>query len=67
MDNTFVIENYSEEEVTFDLMVILKQLKTLIRSIILTTLLIALLAGVITVFVIPKKYESTVRLYLKPD
>ncbi|WP_173553518.1 YveK family protein [Sharpea azabuensis] len=67
MDNTFVIENNSEEEVTIDLMEILKQLKTHIRSIILTTLLIALLAGVITVFVIPKKYESTVRLYLKPD
>lgn len=67
MDNTFVIENNSEEEVTIDLMEILKQLKTHIRSIILTTLLIALLAGIITVFVIPKKYESTVRLYLKPD
>ncbi|HCG96968.1 MAG TPA: hypothetical protein DEV89_02665 [Erysipelotrichaceae bacterium] len=67
MDNTFVIENNSEEEVIIDLMEILKQLKTHIRSIILTTLLIALLAGVITVFVIPKKYESTVRLYLKPD
>lgn len=67
MDNNFVIENNSEEEVTIDLMEILKQLKTHIRSIILTTLLIALLAGVITVFVIPKKYESTVRLYLKPD
>ena len=67
MDNNFVIENNNEEEVTIDLMEILKQLKTHIRSIILTTLLIALLAGVITVFVIPKKYESTVRLYLKPD
>lgn len=67
MDNNFVIENNNEEEVTIDLMEILKQLKTHIRSIILTTLLIALLAGIITVFVIPKKYESTVRLYLKPD
>lgn len=67
MDNNFVIENNNEEEVTIDLMEILKQLKSHIRSIILTTLLIALLAGVITVFVIPKKYESTVRLYLKPD
>ncbi|MDD6513670.1 YveK family protein [Sharpea azabuensis] len=67
MDNTFVIENNSEEEVTINLMEIFKQLKAHIRSIILTTLLIALLAGVLTVIFIPKKYESTVRLYLKPD
>lgn len=66
MDNTFVIETNKEEDI-IDLMEIFKQLKTHIRSIILTTLLIALLAGIITVFVIPKKYESTVRLYLKPD
>lgn len=67
MDNTFVTETNNEEEVTIDLMEVFKQLKTHIRSIILTTLLIALLAGIITVFVIPKKYESTVRLYLKPE
>ena len=67
MDNTFVTETNKEEEVTIDLMEIFKQLKTHIRSIILTTLLVALLVGVVTVFFIPKKYESTVRLYLKPD
>ena len=67
MDNTFVTETNKEEEVTIDLMEIFKQLKTHIRTIILTTLLVALLVGVVTVFFIPKKYESTVRLYLKPD
>ena len=67
MYNTFVTETNNEEEVTIDLMEIFKQLKTHIRSIILTTLLVALLVGVVTVFFIPKKYESTVRLYLKPD
>lgn len=67
MYNTFVTETNKEEEVTIDLMEIFKQLKTHIRSIILTTLLVALLVGVVTVFFIPKKYESTVRLYLKPD
>lgn len=67
MDNTFVTETNKEEEVTIDLMEIFKQLKTHIRSIVLTTLLVALLVGVVTVFFIPKKYESTVRLYLKPD
>ena len=67
MDNTFVTETNNEEEDTIDLMEIFKQLKTHIRSIILTTLLVALLVGVVTVFFIPKKYESTVRLYLKPD
>ena len=66
MYNTFVTET-NKEEVTIDLMEIFKQLKTHIRSIILTTLLVALLVGVVTVFFIPKKYESTVRLYLKPD
>jgi len=67
MDNTFVTETSNEEEVTIDLMEVFKQLKTHIRTIILTTLLVALLVGVVTVFFIPKKYESTVRLYLKPD
>ena len=67
MDNTFVTETNKEEETTIDLMEVFKQLKTHIRPIILTTLLIALVAGVVTVFFIPKKYESTVRLYLKPD
>ena len=67
MDNTFVTETNNEEETTIDLMEVFKQLKTHIRSIILTTLLVALLVGVVTVFFIPKKYESTVRLYLKPD
>ena len=67
MDNTFLTETNNEEEDTIDLMEIFKQLKTHIRSIVLTTLLVALLVGVVTVFFIPKKYESTVRLYLKPD
>ena len=67
MYNTFVTETSNEEEVTIDLMEVFKQLKTHIRTIILTTLLVALLVGVVTVFFIPKKYESTVRLYLKPD
>lgn len=67
MDNNFVIKNNNEEEVTIDLMEIFKRLKTHIRSIVLTTLLVALVAGVVTVFFIPKKYESTVRLYLKPE
>ena len=67
MDNTFLTETNNEEEDTIDLMEIFKQLKTHIRSIVLTTLLVALVAGVVTVFFIPKKYESTVRLYLKPD
>lgn len=66
MDNTFVTET-NNEEATIDLMEVFKQLKAHIRSIILTTLLFALLLGIVTVFFIPKKYESTVRLYLKPD
>ena len=46
MDNTFLTETNNEEEDTIDLMEIFKQLKTHIRSIVLTTLLVALVAGV---------------------
>lgn len=67
MNNSIINEKTDNETDTIDLLELLKSLKTHIRSIILTTLLVALLAGVVTVFFIPKKYESTVRLYLKPD
>lgn len=67
MNNSIINEKTDNEADTIDLLELLKSLKAHIRGIILTTLLVALLAGVVTVFFIPKKYESTVRLYLKPD
>ncbi|MDY5279482.1 Wzz/FepE/Etk N-terminal domain-containing protein [Sharpea porci] len=67
MNNSIINEKTDNETDTIDLLELLKSLKIHIRSIILTTLLVALLVGVVTVFFIPKKYESTVRLYLKPD
>lgn len=67
MNNSIINEKTDNENDTIDLLELLKSLKAYIRGIILTTLLVALLAGVVTVFFIPKKYESTVRLYLKPE
>lgn len=67
MNNSIINEKTDNDADTIDLLELLKSLKAHIRGIILTTLLVALLTGVVTVFFIPKKYESTVRLYLKPD
>lgn len=67
MNNSIINEKTDNENDTIDILELLKSLKAHIRGIILTTLLAALFAGVVTVFFIPKNYESTVRLYLKPD
>lgn len=55
------------EEVEIDLSALLKLLKKNIKMIILTTILCAIIAFLITNFFMTKKYASQARIYLKPN
>ena len=57
----------NEEEIEINLGELFQLLKKNIKSIIISILFCTMLLGIITVFVINKKYESTSRLFLKPD
>lgn len=59
--------NQNDEEIEINLGELFQLLKKNIKMIILSMLVGTLLLGVLTVFVINKKYESTSRLFLKPD
>lgn len=57
----------SEDEIEINLGELFQVLKKNIKLIIISILLCTVLLGIVTVFVINKKYESTARLFLKPD
>ncbi|MDM8196709.1 Wzz/FepE/Etk N-terminal domain-containing protein [Massilimicrobiota timonensis] len=57
----------SEDEIEINLGELFQLLKKNIKLIIISILLCTVLLGIVTVFVINKKYESTTRLFLKPD
>lgn len=59
--------NQNDEEIEINLGELFQLLKKNIKMIFLSMLVGTLLLGVLTVFVIDKKYESTSRLFLKPD
>ena len=59
--------NQNDEEIEINLGELFQLLKKNIKMIFLSMLIGTLLLGVLTVFVINKKYESTSRLFLKPD
>ena len=59
--------NQNDEEIEINLGELFQLLKKNIKMIFLSMLIGTLLLGVLTVFLINKKYESTSRLFLKPD
>lgn len=65
MTDKEVLQN--EEEIEINLGELFQLLKRNIKMIIISILTCTVLLGIITVFVINKKYESTTRLFLKPD
>ena len=65
MTDKEILQN--EEEIEINLGELFQLLKRNIKMIIISVLLCTVLLGIITVFVINKKYESTTRLFLKPD
>lgn len=65
MTDKEILQN--EEEIEINLGELFQLLKKNIKSIIISILFCTMLLGIITVFVINKKYESTSRLFLKPD
>lgn len=64
-DNQITQQN--EEEIEINLSELFHLLKNNIKMIIISILLGIILLGVITVFFIDKKYQSTSSLFLKPD
>lgn len=65
MTDKEILQN--EEEIEINLGELFQLLKRNIKMIIISILLCTALLGIVTVFVINKKYESTTRLFLKPD
>lgn len=59
--------NNKEEELEIDIGELFKLLKSNIKMIIISILSCILVFGIVTVFIISKKYESTSRLFLKAD
>ena len=57
----------NEKEVEINLSELFSYFKDNIKIIIISTLICTLLFGVATVFIISKKYESTARIYPKPE
>lgn len=60
-------ENNMNDEIEIDLKAIFKLLRKNIKMIILTTILCAIIAFLITNFFITPKYASIARIYLKPN
>ncbi len=65
MTDNEILKN--EDEIEINLGELFQLLKKNIKLIIISILLCTVLLGIVTVFVINKKYESTTRLFLKPD
>lgn len=65
MTDNEILKN--EEEIEINLGELFQLLKKNMKLIIISILFCTMLLGIITVFVINKKYESTSRLFLKPD
>ena len=65
MTDNEILKNEDEIEINFG--EFFQLLKKNIKVIIISILLCTVLLGIVTVFVINKKYESTTRLFLKPD
>lgn len=65
MTDNEILKN--EDEIEINLGELFQLLKKNIKLIIISILLCTLLLGIVTVFVFNKKYESTTRLFLKPD
>ena len=60
-------ENLNNDEIEIDLGELFQVLKNNIKMIVISILVCCALTGVVTVFFISKKYESTTRIYLKPE
>lgn len=60
-------EFIKDEEIEINLGELFQLLKKNIKMIIISILVCMMLFGIVTVFLINKKYESTSRLFLKPD
>ena len=59
--------NLNEEENEINLGELFNVLKSHIKMIVISVLTCILISAILTVFVMEKKYESTARLFLKPD
>ena len=59
--------NLNEEEIEINLGELFNVLKSHIKMIVISVLTCTLIFAILTVFVMDKKYESTARLFLKPD
>lgn len=57
----------SEEEVEIDLRELIQFFKGKLKYIVLCSMILGMISGVITHFLISDKYESTARLFLKPE
>lgn len=57
----------NEEEIEINLGELFQLLKSRYKMIIVSVLVCAIIAGVVTIFFISKKYESTARIYPKPE
>lgn len=65
MTDNEIVQN--EEEIEINLGELFQLLKSRYKLIIISILVCAIIAGVITIFFISKKYESTARIYPKPE
>ena len=57
----------NDEEIEINLGELFQLLKSKYKMIIISTLVCAIIAGIVTIFFISKKYESTARIYPKPE
>lgn len=60
-------EKQANDEVEIDINVLIKLLKKNLKMIVLTTILCAIIAFLLTNFFMTKKYASEARIYLKPN
>ncbi|WP_028043643.1 YveK family protein [Candidatus Stoquefichus massiliensis] len=65
MTDNEIVKN--EEEIEINLGELFQLLKSKYKMIVVSVLVCAIIAGVITIFFISKKYESTARIYPKPE
>lgn len=57
----------NDEEIEINLGELFQLLKSKYKMIIISTLVCTIIAGIVTIFFISKKYESTARIYPKPE
>lgn len=65
MTDNEIVKN--EEEIEINLGELFQLLKSKYKMIVVSVLVCAIIAGIITIFFISKKYESTARIYPKPE